>query len=151
MTSKYSSRRDRRYDVLLVEPDPDDVGPFIESFEATDATEAVHVVSDGDEALDYLHGRGDYESAPRPDLILLDPHVSGSDGESILEVLNERPELRPIPVLVLTTSEAAEDVATSYELNANAYLDKPTSDEEFGKLATAIEEFWLQLAHLPPK
>jgi CheY-like chemotaxis protein len=151
VTRNYSSWRQRKYDVLLIEPDPDDVGPFIESFEGTDATEAVHVVSDGDEALDYLHGRDAYESAPRPDLILLDLDLSGTSGEAILEELSDADELGTIPVLVLTHSDTGEDVARSYELNANAYLDKPDTDEEFGALASAIEEFWLKLAHLPPK
>lgn len=139
------------YDVLLVESEPDEAATFIDSFEATDATEAVHVVSDGTEALDFVHQRGAHADATRPDLILLDLHIQGSSGTEILSELNEEPGLRRIPVIVLTTSEAAEDVAQSYQLNANAYVQKPTSSEEFVQLAQAIEDFWLTVAHLPPK
>lgn len=151
VTKSYSRRNDRRYDVLLVEPEPDDAKPFIDSFRGTDATEDVHVVSDGDEALEYLHKRGEYADAPRPDLILLDLHVTGTSGEEILTELDDQEELRPIPVIVFTSSDAAEDVARSYELSANAYLEKPTTTEDFARLANAIEKFWLDLAHLPPK
>lgn len=137
--------------MLLVEPRPDDAAPFIESFESTDATETVHVVETGEEALAYLNREGEHVDAPRPDLIILDLHVTGPSGEHLLEKLNERPELRSIPVLVFTTSESEEDVARSYELNANAYLEKPDSEAAFARLAQAIEDFWLDLAHLPPK
>jgi len=141
----------RTFDVLLVEGDPDAVTPFAESFRSVDATETVHVVTDGQAALDYVHGRGDYETAPRPDLILLDLDVPGTDGEQLLAELDEQPELRSVPVLVFTSSDAAEDVARSYELNANAYLRKPTSSEELEQLARSIEDFWLRMARLPPK
>lgn len=151
MSRGNSERGDRRFDILLVEPDPEAVSPFIDSFEATDVTEAVHVVSDGDEALDLLNRNGDYADEPRPDLILLDLQVRGASGERILEELNERPELRPIPVIVFTTSEAAADIARSYDLRANAYVTKPDTREDFVSLARTIEDFWLERAHLPPK
>lgn len=151
MTGGFSRGNERSFDVLLVEENPDEVAPFIESFESTDTTEEVHVVSDGDEALDFLHRHEPYEGAPRPDLIILDLHVSGTSGEDVLVELNDRSELRRIPVLVLTASDEATDVARSYELNANAYLQKPTTSDEFVSLARTIEEFWLRLASLPPK
>ena len=151
MAERYSEGDDRRYDILLVEEKPADIAPFIDSFEATDATEDVHVVSDGDEALAFIHRRGDHEDVSRPDLVLLDLHLPGTSGERVLKELNEQPELRSIPVLVFTSSDAAEDVARSYRLNANAYLEKPTEPEKFVTLAQAIEDFWLKQAHLPPK
>lgn len=151
MNGGKSGRGDRRFDILLVEPDPDAVSPFIESFEATDATEAVHVVSDGDGALDFLDRDGEYADAPRPDLVLLDLELRGTSGERILKELNDQPELRPIPVIVFTTSEAAADIARSYELRANAYVTKPDNREDFVSLARTIEDFWLERAHLPPK
>lgn len=151
MADRHSEGDDRRYDVLLVEENPDAIAPFIDSFEATDATEDVHVVSDGDEALAFIHRRGKYEDASRPDLVLLDLHLPGTSGERVLKELNEQSELRSIPVLVFTSSDAAEDVARSYRLNANAYLEKPTEPEKFVTLAQSIEDFWLRQAHLPPK
>lgn len=145
------SGRSRSYDVLLVESDPDDIAPFIDSFEATDRTNEVHVVSNGDSALDFLHRRGDYAHVPRPDLVLLDLQLPGTNGVEILRELAEHPPLRLLPVIVLTDSEAAEDIARSYKLNANAYVQKPTTPDGFDELAQAIEEFWLNVARLPPK
>lgn len=151
MSGHHSRETGRTYDVLLIEKEPEDVGPFKESFETTDATEEVHVVTDGDEALDFINRRGAYSQAPRPDLIILDLHVQGADGEKILTELNEQPGLRLTPVLVITSSDRAEDIARSYELDANAFLRKPSSEAEFTTLARAIEDFWLEQAHLPPK
>ncbi|WP_225334036.1 response regulator [Halomicrobium urmianum] len=151
MTGNHSHGDGRAFDVLLVESDPDAVSPFIDSFRAAEATEEVHVVTDGAEALDYVHGHGDYASVPRPDLIILDPDVPGADGGQFLAELDDCAELRSVPVLVFTASDAAEDVARSYGLNANAYLRKPTSSEAFDELAQVIEDFWLRMARLPPK
>lgn len=142
---------DDGYDLLLIEVEPDGVAPFIESFENTDATNTVHVVTDGDEALDFLARRGAAVQAPQPDLIILDLHVSGTDGKQILTELTAEPELRRVPIIVFTTSARAEDVARSYELNANAYLQKPNSADALRSLAQLIEDFWLNRAQLPPK
>lgn len=151
VSGNYSQGDVRQFDILLIEPDPDAISPFIDSFKATDATEEVHVVSDGDEALDSINRRGTYAEAPRPDLILLDLQVSGTSGERILQELNGKSELRRIPVIVFTSSGSAEDTARFYELNASAYVTKPDTSEGFVKLAQAIENFWLKQAHLPPK
>ena len=150
MTKQHSRGSDGLFDILLVESEPDDVSPFIDSFKAADATEDVHVVSDGDEALDFIHQRGDHTQASRPNIIILDLHVKGTSGEELLTELQGHSELRPIPVLVFTTSDAEEDIARSYELNANAYLQKPSTAEEFASLAQSIEDFWFTKAHLPP-
>lgn len=88
---------------------------------------------------------------PRPVLILLNLNVGGGEGEDVLVELNEQPPLHRSPVLVVTSSDTAEDIAKSYELNANAYLQRPTTAEGFEELAQAIEDFWLKIAHLPPK
>lgn len=143
--------RGRSFDLLLVESQPEGIEPFIDSFRATERTNEVYVVSDGVEALDFVHQRGGYADAPRPDLVLLDLHVPREDGEKVLTELKARPELRRIPVLVFTSSEATEDVAKSYELQANAYLRRPDSGAEFEELAQVIEDFWLKLAQIPPK
>lgn len=145
------SQHTRLFDILLVESNPDDVSPFIESFEATDRTNEVHIVSDGDEALDFIHQCGDWVDTSRPDLILLDLHIGGTSGDEILTELAEQPELRRIPVIVFTESDTGEDIARSYKLNANAYVQKPATSEKFTELAQAIEDFWFNIARLPPK
>ena len=150
VTKRYPKGRDDLFHILLVESKPDEVSPFVDSFKATGVTEEVHVVSDGEEALDFIHQRDDYTQAPRPNIILLDLHISGVKGEEILMELKRHPELKRIPVLVITTSDAEEDIARSYQLNANAYLQKPDTADEFAALAQAIEDFWLTTAHLPP-
>lgn len=151
MTRNDPEGQQQPFDILLVEPNPDDISPVIDSFEATEVTDEVHIVSDGNQALDFIHQRGDYDDAPQPDLILLDIHLPGRSGDEILEELNKQSELQRIPVIVLTTSDSAEDVARMYELNANAYVKKPDTSSRFAKLAQAIEDFWLKTAHLPPK
>lgn len=151
MSRRSSSGPGRTYDLLLVESQPDDIAPFVDSFETTDRTNDVHVVSDGDEALDVVHQRDEYATVPQPDLILLDLHVSDPSGEEILEELDAQRELSRIPVLVFTSSDADEDVAKSYELHANAYLQKPSTEEDFRRLAQSIEDFWLVQVQLPPK
>lgn len=151
MSRRSSGGRPRDYDLLLIESQPDEIAPFIDSFEETHRTNTVHVVTDGDEALDFVHRRNDHSDVPRPDLILLDLHVPGRSGEDVLTELDARKELSRIPVLVFTSSDADEDVARSYELNANAYLKKPTEAAEFERLAQSIENFWLEQVQMPPK
>ncbi|UTF55895.1 response regulator [Natronosalvus rutilus] len=137
--------------MLLIESDPNSISSFIESFESTEATNNVDVVSTGDQALEYLNRSGDYTEAPRPDLVLLDLHLPGLTGTEILSELKGDLQLQQIPVLVLTASNTREDVIQSYEPHANAYLLKPDSPDELDELAQAVEDFWLKLVHLPPK
>lgn len=151
MSNRSSEGQRRAYDLLLIESQPDEITPFIRSFEKTDRTNEVHVVSDGEEALDFVHQRDDYADVPQPDLILLDLHVPGLSGEEILTELDAREELSRIPVLVFTSSDAEEDIAKSYELNANAYLKKPEAASDFERLAQSIEDFWLVQVQMPPK
>ncbi|WP_265110835.1 response regulator [Halosolutus halophilus] len=148
---EFTRQQHRTYDILLVEPEPHSASRFINSFEATEIPNDVTVVSTGNQALDYITQHGDYTEAPPPDLILLDLHLPESSGIEILTELKDRPELRLIPVLVLTSSDEPAAVTRSYELHANAYVQKPDSADEFDQLVDAIVEFWLKLVHLPPK
>lgn len=143
--------QDRLYDILFIESDPDQIAPFIEAFENTAYTDNVHVVSTAAESIDFICQRGNYADAPKPDLILLDLHISEKSGLDVLNRLNEDAELRRVPVIAVTESAKEEDIARSYELSANAYVNKPSAPEEFDVLAEAIEGFWLRLAQLPPK
>lgn len=151
MSSSSSRGQHRAYDPLLIESQPEDIKPFLDSFEATDRTNEVHVVPDGDEALDFIHQRGGYTNVPQPDLILLDINVSGQNAEDILTEFNAQPGLSRIPVLVFTAANVDEDIVRPYDLNANAYLQKPTTEEAFRELAQLIEDFWLEQVQLPPK
>ena len=137
--------------ILLVEDNPGDVRLTEEAFKQGRIENDLHVVSDGNEALEYLYRRGEYEDAPRPDLILLDLNLPRKDGEDVLEELKGDPELRSIPVIVLTSSRAEEDVVRSYELHANAYLTKPVDPDDFIETVRAFEKFWFSVVRLPPE
>ncbi|ADD06249.1 receiver box response regulator [Natrialba magadii ATCC 43099] len=137
--------------ILLVEDNPGDVRLTKEAFKQGRIENDLHVVSDGTEALEFLHQRNEYADAPRPDLILLDLNLPRTDGEEVLEELKGDSELRSIPVIVLTSSRAEEDVAKSYELHANAYLTKPVDPDEFIETVRAFEKFWFSVVRLPPE
>lgn len=135
--------------VLLVEPNPGDARLFSESFE--DATIAcdIHTATDGESALDFVHQRNDHADSPRPDMILLDFQLPGVSGADVLSELKSEPALRSIPVIVMTSSASEEDIARSYDLHANAYVQKPVEPEEFIRLVRSFEDFWLTFVHLP--
>ena len=137
-------------DVLLVEDDPGDVVHIQEAFEYNKVHNALHIVSDGVEALEFLYRRGRYEGAPRPDLVLLDLNLPRKDGREVLEEVKADRDLRTIPIVVLTTSEAEQDILRSYELHANCYISKPVDLEKFISIVRAIEDFWLAVVKLPP-
>ncbi|QLG60956.1 response regulator [Halorarum salinum] len=137
-------------DILLVEDNPGDVRLTEEAFAEARLNNTLHVATDGAEALDFLHRRGDHESAPRPALVLLDLNLPKVDGLEVLEEIRDAPDLTSIPVIVLTSSEAEEDVVRSYELHTNAYLTKPISPDEFVDLVRSFEDFWFTLVRLPP-
>lgn len=136
-------------DVLLVEDNPGDVRLTQEAFRQGDVACTLHVVDDGVEALDFCYQRGDHADAPRPDIILLDLNLPRKDGREVLAALKDHPELRRIPVIVLTSSAARADVTESYNHSANAYLTKPVDPEEFIDTIEAFSEFWLSTARLP--
>jgi CheY-like chemotaxis protein len=136
-------------DVLLVEDDDGDVLMTREAFEHHKIRNKLHVVQDGEEALQFLHREGPYADAPRPGLILLDLNLPRRDGREVLAELKADPELRVIPVVVLTTSEAEEDILRSYALHANAYVSKPVDFDRFVDVIRQIDDFFVTVVKLP--
>ncbi|MFJ4205400.1 response regulator [Streptomyces sviceus] len=136
-------------DVLLVEDDPGDELMTREAFEDNKIGNTLHVVRDGEEALDFLYRRGDHTEAPEPDLILLDLNLPKYDGRQVLEKIKSDPELAHIPVVVLTTSAAEEDILRSYKLHANAYVTKPVDLDQFIAAVRQIDDFFVQVVRLP--
>ncbi|MFI5906907.1 response regulator [Dactylosporangium sp. NPDC051541] len=138
-------------EVLLVEDDPGDVLMTQEAFEEHKVRNKLNVVQDGEEALAYLRREGKYADAPRPDLILLDLNLPRVDGREVLGVIKEDQDLRRIPVVVLTTSQADEDILRSYSLHANAYVTKPVDFDSFIAVVRQIDEFFVSVVKLPPR
>ncbi|MFD6859640.1 response regulator [Rhodococcus sp. NPDC060090] len=138
-------------DVLLVEDDPGDELMTREAFEDNKIGNALHVVRDGEEALDFLYRRGAHVDAPKPDLILLDLNLPKYDGRQVLEKIKSDADLAPIPVVVLTTSSAEEDILRSYRLHANAYVTKPVDLDQFIRAVKQIDEFFVQVVRLPTR
>ncbi|UXA08209.1 response regulator [Mycobacterium sp. SMC-2] len=139
----------RAIDILLVEDDPGDELITREAFEHNKVQNRLHVAHDGEEGLDYLYRRGQFADAPRPDLILLDLNLPKYDGRQLLEKIKSDPDLARIPVVVLTTSSAEEDILRSYKLHANAYVTKPVDLDQFMKAVRQIDEFFVQVVRLP--
>jgi CheY-like chemotaxis protein len=138
-------------EVLLVEDDPGDVLMTHEAFEEHKVRNKLSVVSDGEEALAFLRREGRFADAPRPDLILLDLNLPRVDGREVLATIKADEELRRIPVVVLTTSQADEDILRSYQLHANAYVTKPVDFERFIAVVRQIDEFFVSVVKLPPR
>jgi CheY-like chemotaxis protein len=136
-------------EVLLVEDDPGDVLMTREALEDYKVRNNLHVVNDGEQALAFLRNEGDYRDAPAPDLILLDLNLPRRDGREVLAEVKADERLRRIPVVVLTTSEAEEDVLRSYDLHANCYVTKPVDLEKFIVVVKSIDAFWLTVVTLP--
>ncbi|AIJ17599.1 response regulator [Streptomyces violaceoruber] len=136
-------------DVLLVEDDPGDELMTREAFEDNKIGNTLHVVRDGEEALDFLYRRGGHAEAPRPDLILLDLNLPKYDGRQVLEKIKSDQDLSDIPVVVLTTSSAEEDILRSYKLHANAYVTKPVDLDQFIAAVRQIDDFFVQVVRLP--
>ena len=141
----------RAIEVLLIEDDPGDVVITREAFEHHKIHNTLRVARDGQEGLDYLYRRGAHQGAPRPDLILLDLNLPKYDGHQLLEQIKSDPELCHIPVVMLTTSAADEDILRSYRLHANAYVTKPVGFGEFMNVIRQIDEFFVQVVRLPPR
>lgn len=139
----------RPIDVLLVEDDPGDVMLTREAFADNKLRNELYVVNDGVSALEFLRRRGQYADAPTPDLILLDLNLPRMDGREVLAVLKADESLRRIPVVVLTTSEAEEDIMRSYQLHANAYVTKPVDFERFISVVRQIDDFFVTVVRLP--
>ncbi|MCM5681716.1 response regulator [Schlegelella sp. S2-27] len=141
----------RAIEILMVEDNPGDVRLTREAFKEGKVRNELHVAEDGVAALDFLYRRAPYQQAPRPDLILLDLNLPKKDGREVLETIKSDPSLKTIPVVILTTSQAEEDVIRAYHLNANCYVTKPVDFEQFMRIVQTIEEFWLSVVTLPPR
>ena len=136
-------------EILLVEDNPGDVRLTREAFKSNKITNNLYVVRDGVEAMLFLRQEGDYSDVPRPDLILLDLNLPKKDGREVLAEIKQDGELKTIPVVILTTSSAEEDIIKSYGLHANCYITKPANLAEFIDVMKAIEYFWLKVVKLP--
>ena len=138
----------RPVQILLVEDSPSDVAMTVAALREGHIANDMHVAADGETAMDFLHRRGEFGDAPRPDLILLDLNLPKRDGREVLAEVKADEKLRAIPVVVLTTSAADSDVLRSYKLHANSYVMKPVGFEEFLSAIQEIEAFWLTLVRL---
>jgi len=146
MTERHGSQV---VDVLLVEDDPGDVLMTREAFRHYKIRNELHVVTDGEQALQFLRRTGDYARAPRPGLILLDLNLPRRDGLEVLAEVKADPQLKVIPVVILTTSQAEEDILRSYSLHANAYVSKPVDFERFMDVIQQIDSFFVTVVRLP--
>jgi len=140
---------DANIEILLVEDRPGDTRLTKEAFHHRGKPLNLHHAWDGVEAMDFLKRQGNFENAPRPDLIILDLKLPGMDGQAVLARIKSDPNLMAIPTISLTSSELAADILLCYKLHANCYLQKPTNWDEFDYLATSIDRFWLTKAKLP--
>jgi CheY-like chemotaxis protein len=139
----------RSVEILLVEDNPDDVDLTVEAFKENGTHSRLHVVEDGVEALAFLRRQGPYSEAPRPNLVLLDLNLPRKSGYEVLKEIKEDPTLRHIPVVVLTTSSAENDVLLSYELAANCFITKPVELDAFLAVVRSVDRFWRDIATLP--
>lgn len=138
-------------EILLVEDNLGDIRLTKETLKESKLLNKMSVVTDGVEALSFLHRKGPYAEAPRPDLILLDLNLPKKDGREVLAEIKADEHLRRIPVVVLTTSGAEQDILKAYDLHANCYITKPVNLDQFGTVVRAIEAFWFTIVKLPPE
>jgi len=138
-------------EILLAEDNPGDVKLTRKALDKGQVLNNLHVVNDGIEAMDFLQSRGEYADSPRPDLVLLDLNMPRMSGRDVLEEIKTDAELKRIPVVILTSSAAEEDIVQSYDLHANAYLTKPVDFDGFMDVISRIEEFWLTVVKRSPK
>jgi CheY-like chemotaxis protein len=140
----------RPVEILLVEDNEGDVGLVEEVFEEAKIRNILHVAEDGEEAMQFLHQEGKFEDVPRPDIILLDLNLPIKDGREVLAEIKSDNNLKRIPVVILTTSNAEKDIIQMYDLHANSYITKPVDFDQFIKVIKSIEDFWLEVVKLPP-
>lgn len=138
-------------EILMVEDNPADIRLTQEAFKDAKVLNNMHIVVDGEEAMAFLRREGNYPDAPRPDLILLDLNLPKKDGREVLAEIKKDPELKRIPVVILTTSEDEKDIFKAYDLHVNAYVKKPVDLNQFMKVVEAVEDFWLTVVRLPSK
>lgn len=139
------------FDILLVEDNPGDARLAQEALKEGRMPSRLKVVVDGVEAMSYLRREGEHSGAPRPHLVLLDLNLPRKDGRQVLVEMKSDPDLRRIPVVVLTTSQADQDVLRSYDLHANCYITKPVDLDRFISVVRSIEEYWCSVVTLPPR
>jgi CheY-like chemotaxis protein len=137
--------------ILLVEDNAADIGLTVQALSDSKIANGLEVVRDGEEALDYLHQRGAHANAPRPDLVILDLNLPRIPGQEVLAEIKGDPNLRTIPVAVLTSSRAEEDILRSYETGVNCYLSKPVDFDQFVSVVHSLEGFWLGIVKLPTR
>ena len=138
-------------EILLVEDNEGDVGLVEEVLEEAKIRNIIHVANDGEDAILFLHGKGKFSGSPRPDIILLDLNLPKKDGREVLKEVKENNNLKNIPIVILTTSEAEKDILRAYELHANAYVTKPLDFDQFINVVESIANFWLEIVMLPTK
>ena len=136
-------------EILLVEDNPGDVGLTEAALEENKMRNQLHVAKDGEEAMHFLFKQDKFSDAPRPDLIILDLNMPKKDGRDVLKEIKTNPDLKKIPVVILTSSKAEEDIIKSYNLHANCYIKKPLDFEQFIKVVQSIEHFWMSIVVLP--
>ncbi len=151
MNTTQEIKDEKVVDILLVEDNEGDVRLAREALKDGKIHNNLYVVEDGEDALEFLYKRGAYADAPRPDLILLDLNLPRKSGREVLAEVKSDPDLKRIPVVILTVSKDEEDILRAYNLHANCYVTKPLDFEQFVKIAKTIEEFWLSIVRLPPK
>jgi chemotaxis family two-component system response regulator Rcp1 len=139
----------RPIEILLVEDNPGDVRLTVEALRDSKVQNKLYVTKDGMEATAFLRGEGRYADAPRPDLILLDLNLPKKNGPEVLAEIKEDPALKHIPVVILTSSKAEEDIIKTYNLHANCYINKPIDLEQFMMVVKSIRDFWLTIVKLP--
>jgi CheY-like chemotaxis protein len=146
-----SQAQGRPIEILLVEDNPADVRLTLETMKEVKVANRINVVTDGEQATAFLQRTGEYSTAPKPDLVILDLNLPRKDGREVLADIKGDPNLRRIPVVILTTSTRDEDIFTAYDLAANCYINKPVDLDEFNKIVQSIENFWLTIVKLPDR
>ncbi|MXV61258.1 response regulator [Natronorubrum sp. JWXQ-INN-674] len=149
--STHRHRSDEPIEILLVEDNPGDVQLIERAVESTATETVLHVVDNGDDAVTALTERDGDDAVSPPDIVLLDLGLPGKDGHEILDAIRSSQDLRSLPVIVLTSSDASDDIAGCYDAEANAYVTKPTDVNEFAAVVEAVEAFWFDHVQLPPK
>lgn len=147
--SKESAEPEEPVEILLAEDNPNDVEMTRRAFDKGKFLNNLNVVNDGIEAMKYLRQQGEYDTTPRPDIMLLDLEMPRKDGKEVLADMEKDPELSMIPVIILTSSEAEQDIVESYQHHANAYMTKPVGYQDFQETVRDVESFWFKLVKLP--
>ena len=139
----------RSLEILLVEDSITDATLIAKMFAQAEIPHNLRIVEDGVEAVSFLYREGRYNKMPRPDIIFLDLHLPKKDGLGVLDQIKSEPSLRNIPVIILTSSASQKDITKCYQMNANCYLTKPSTSEDFCRTLEVLEDFWLNIVQLP--